>query len=69
MKYQLSQEQFNKLWTVTEPLGYDFFYRYDRQQYWRDVCQPKYKLKYLEERADAIISGEQKYIEWFLLQL
>lgn len=70
MKYELTKEQFTKLWNITSP-DYDFHYRYDRHAYWREVYQPKYKLKYMETGSWRIthISGEQKHIDWFLLQL
>lgn len=72
MEFELTKEQYIKIWdsSIPEPQGYS-----DRITYWKQHIKPKYKIDYVEHSVAynygwfGLLRGEEKDINWFLLQL
>lgn len=83
MIYYLNNEQFDKLWWdnpnlpdhIAKSSGVDHNIRIE---YWKEHLETRYQLTYTELSTQydetepgfwGMIEGDEKYINWFLLQL
>lgn len=74
MKYNLSEEQFYKLWGLDERYYYykSSFAVKCRKRVWNIKYKDKFKLKYHERSTQgsfAYLEGKPSHINFFLLQL
>jgi hypothetical protein len=79
MIYHLTQQQFNKIWNV----GYqppNCHWASGRINWWNSYIEPKWNITYDELETGSVtefddpgywgmLEGEEKHINWFLLQL
>jgi hypothetical protein len=72
MIYYFKEDEWRIVWTDMYP-SIDFVV--DRVQYWNTQLKPKYKLIYTESKPRynldhwGAIEGDEKHINWFLLNL
>ena len=70
IKYYLTPSQYSKLWKDTGTM-----LTTDRLNYWAKHWKPKFNLEYIESskwgvpEEYGVLIGEEKHINWFLLQL
>lgn len=73
MKYELSYELWQKIDKLCDKLAGETLDSERRVRFWKEYFITKYNLRYVEDYEEdsdyGILSGHEKDINWFLLNL